>query len=125
MIAAFSVTPIGVGESVGELVAEAVKVVRDSGLPSYTNAMFTNVEGEWEEVMTLLKQCVDAVAGEAPRVSIVVKRMIGDTCRSRCLSEYHKPSTSSGNENHQTIISGNVMLCRNVVYCHGNGANIK
>ncbi len=51
MLAAFSVTPLGAGESVGELVAEAVRVVRQSGLPTETNAMFTNVEGEWDEVM--------------------------------------------------------------------------
>ena len=73
MIAAFSVTPIGVGESVGELVADAVKVVRDSGLPSETNAMFTNVEGEWDEVMPVIKACVERVADHAPRVSLVMK----------------------------------------------------
>jgi uncharacterized protein (TIGR00106 family) len=73
MIAAFSLTPLGVGESVGELVAEAVKVVRASGLPSETNAMFTNVEGEWDEVMAVIKSCVEKVGERAPRVSLVVK----------------------------------------------------
>jgi uncharacterized protein (TIGR00106 family) len=73
MIAAFSVTPLGVGESVGDLVAEAVKVVRDSGLPSETNAMFTNVEGEWDQVMAVIKACVERVAERAPRVSLVMK----------------------------------------------------
>ena len=73
MIAAFSLTPLGVGDSVGELVAEAVKVVRDSGLPSETNAMFTNVEGEWDEVMALIKACVTKVSERAPRVSVVIK----------------------------------------------------
>jgi uncharacterized protein YqgV (UPF0045/DUF77 family) len=47
MLVAFSVTPIGAGEDVGELVAEAVRVVRASGLPNHTDAMFTTVEGEW------------------------------------------------------------------------------
>ena len=73
MIAAFSLTPLGVGEPVGDLVAEAVKVVRDSGLASETNAMFTNVEGEWDEVMPVIKACVDRVAERAPRVSLVMK----------------------------------------------------
>ncbi|TMM17349.1 MAG: MTH1187 family thiamine-binding protein [Actinobacteria bacterium] len=73
MIAAFSLTPLGVGDSVGELVAEAVKVVRDSGLPSETNAMFTNVEGDWDEVMAVIKASVERVADRAPRVSLVVK----------------------------------------------------
>ena len=73
MIAAFSITPLGIGESVSGSVAEAVRLVRASGLPNETNAMFTNVEGEWDEVMALLKACVDKVAESAPRVSVVIK----------------------------------------------------
>lgn len=73
MLAAFSVTPLGVGESVGELVADAVRIVRESGLPNETNAMFTNIEGEWDEVMDVIHRCVDAVASRAPRVSVVIK----------------------------------------------------
>lgn len=73
MLAAFSITPLGVGDSVSDAVADAVRIVRASGLPNETNAMFTNVEGEWDEVMGLIKQCVMAVAEQAPRVSVVVK----------------------------------------------------
>jgi uncharacterized protein (TIGR00106 family) len=73
MLAAFSITPLGIGDSVGAAVAEAVRIVRASGLPNETNAMFTNVEGEWDEVMGLLRQCVMAVAEQAPRVSVVLK----------------------------------------------------
>jgi uncharacterized protein (TIGR00106 family) len=73
MIAAFSITPLGGTESVGEQVAQAVRLVRQSGLPNETNAMFTNVEGEWDEVMSLIKACVMKVAEAAPRVSVVIK----------------------------------------------------
>jgi uncharacterized protein (TIGR00106 family) len=73
MIVAFSVTPIGVGEGVSEYVADAVRVVRDSGLPNSTDAMFTSVEGEWDEVMAVVKAAVDAVAAKAPRVSVTLK----------------------------------------------------
>jgi len=73
MIVAFSVSPLGGGDSVGDAVAEAIKVVRASGLPNETNAMFTNIEGEWDEVMPVVKQAVDAVAAAAPRVSLVLK----------------------------------------------------
>ncbi|WP_430782182.1 MTH1187 family thiamine-binding protein [Actinoplanes sp. G11-F43] len=73
MLVAFSVTPIGVGDSVGDAVAEAVRVVRGSGLPNRTDAMFTTVEGEWDEVMAVVKQAVDAVARVAPRVSLSLK----------------------------------------------------
>jgi uncharacterized protein YqgV (UPF0045/DUF77 family) len=47
MLIAFSVTPLGVCEDVGEIVAEAVRAVRASGLPNQTDAMFTAIEGEW------------------------------------------------------------------------------
>ena len=73
MIIAFSVTPLGVGDSVGEYVADAVRVVRESGLPNRTDAMFTSVEGEWDEVMDVVRRAVDAVAARAPRVSLVLK----------------------------------------------------
>src|ERR1700757_5479175 len=67
MLVAFSVTPLGVGESVGEIVAEAVRVVRDSGLPNKTDAMFTVIEGDdWGEVMAVVQRAVEAVAAPAP-----------------------------------------------------------
>jgi uncharacterized protein (TIGR00106 family) len=72
MIAAFSVSPSG-SEEVGAAVAEAVRLVRESGLANETNAMFTNVEGEWDEVMALIKSCVLRLAEDAPRVSVVIK----------------------------------------------------
>jgi uncharacterized protein (TIGR00106 family) len=73
MLFAFSVTPLGVGEDVGEIVAEAVRVVRASGLPNRTDAMFTTIEGEWDEVLPVIKEAADAVAARAPRVSLVLK----------------------------------------------------
>lgn len=73
MIVAFSVSPMGGDDSVGDAVAQAVKVVRESGLPNETNAMFTNLEGDWDEVMDVVKRAVDVVAAAAPRVSLVLK----------------------------------------------------
>lgn len=72
-IVAFSVAPLGSGESVTPAVARAVRVVRDSGLPNETSAMFTSIEGEWDEVMDVVKRAVEAVAEVAPRVSLVLK----------------------------------------------------
>jgi uncharacterized protein (TIGR00106 family) len=73
MIVAFSVTPLGVGPDVAEYVADAVRVVRGSGLPNRTDAMFTSIEGEWHEVMAVVKAAVDVVAVKAPRVSVTLK----------------------------------------------------
>lgn len=75
MIVAFSISP-SAGDDTGGVsaaVAEAVRVVRESGLPNETNAMFTNIEGDWDEVMAVVKQAVDAVAAASPRVSLVLK----------------------------------------------------
>lgn len=74
MLVAFSVAPAGGdSDSVGEAVAEAVRVVRESGLPCETNSMFTNIEGEWDEVMAVVKRACDVLAERAPRVSLVLK----------------------------------------------------
>jgi uncharacterized protein (TIGR00106 family) len=75
MIVAFSISPTAADDtgSVSEAVAAAVRVVRDSGLPCETNAMFTNIEGEWDEVMEVVKRAVDVVAEASPRVGLVLK----------------------------------------------------
>lgn len=75
MLVAFSISPAAGDDTggVSEAVAEAVRIVRASGLPNETNAMFTNLEGEWDEVMAVVKQCVEALAARSPRVSLVLK----------------------------------------------------
>ena len=75
MIVAFSISPGTADETggVAEAVADAVRVVRESGLPCETNAMFTNIEGEWDEVMAVVKRAVDVVAARSPRVGLVLK----------------------------------------------------
>ncbi|WP_435741410.1 thiamine-binding protein [Nocardioides sp. SYSU DS0663] len=75
MIVAFSISPTTGDETggVSEAVAAAVRVVRESGLPHETNAMFTNIEGEWDEVMAVVKRAVDVVAEVSPRVGLVLK----------------------------------------------------
>lgn len=74
MLVAFSVSPLGgESDSVAAAVAEAVRVVRESGLPNQTNAMFTLVEGEWDEVMAVVKKATEVVQATAPRVSLVLK----------------------------------------------------
>ncbi len=77
MLVAFSVAPSGTGRadgSVSEAVAAAIRVVRESGLPNRTDAMFTTIEGpDWDTVMRVVKQATDAVAPYGSRVSLVLK----------------------------------------------------
>jgi uncharacterized protein (TIGR00106 family) len=75
MLVAFSIAP-GTPDpdgSVSAAVATAIKIVRDSGLPNETTSMFTTIEGEWDEVMGVVKQTVDALLAETDRVSLVLK----------------------------------------------------
>ncbi|MEY2849795.1 MAG: hypothetical protein RI885_2462 [Actinomycetota bacterium] len=75
MIVAFSVAPSGgsASDSVHDAVAAAVRVVRDSGLPHRTSSMFTEIEGEWDEVFAVVKRATDAVSAYGSRVSLVLK----------------------------------------------------
>lgn len=76
MLIAFSVAPSGSGRadgSVHDAVAAAVAVVRASGLPHRTSSMFTEIEGEWDEVMAVVKAATEAVLPFGSRVSLVLK----------------------------------------------------
>ena len=73
MIVAFSVAPSGTGDSVAAAVADAVRVVRASGLPHRTSSMFTEIEGEWDECMDVVRGAVEAVGRHGARVSLVLK----------------------------------------------------
>jgi len=79
MIVAFSVAPAGAvsedssSDSVSAAVTAAVRVVRDSGLPYELNSMFTLVEGEWDEVMDVVRRAVEAASAGATRTSLVLK----------------------------------------------------
>lgn len=77
MLVAFSVAPTTAQDnddgSVADAVTEAVKIVRDSGLPYEVNSMFTIVEGEWDEVFDVVKRATEAVTATSSRVSLTVK----------------------------------------------------
>ena len=69
----FSVIPLGAGESVGTYVARAVDIIDRSGLNYQLHAMGTTIEGELDQVLALLQQCVEAIAKDCPRVSVSAK----------------------------------------------------
>jgi len=68
MLIEFSVIPIGVGESMGDQIAKVVKIVDESGLPYKANPMGTVIEGNWDEVMTIIKKCHQEVIKSSPRI---------------------------------------------------------
>ena len=75
MLVAISISP-STGDETGGVsasVAQAVRVIRESGLPHHTDAMFTTIEGEWDEVMDVVKRATEAVGRHGGRVSLVLK----------------------------------------------------
>lgn len=76
MLVAFSVAPSGAEGPEGavhDAVAAAVRIVRESGLPNRTTSMFTELEGEWDEVFDVIRRATEAVSEYGPRVSLVLK----------------------------------------------------
>jgi uncharacterized protein (TIGR00106 family) len=74
MIVEVSIVPLGVGPSLSAHVAEVVRLIRESGLKAQTHAMGTNIEGEWDEVMALIKTCHDRLLEMgAPRITSTMK----------------------------------------------------
>ena len=76
MLVAFSVAPTTSADesgSVSAAVADAIAVVRASGLSHRTDSMFTTLEGEWDECLAVVKECCEAVGRHGSRVSLVLK----------------------------------------------------
>ena len=69
----FSVSPLGAGESVSPAVARCLEIVEQSGLEYQLHAMGTLVEGELNQVLEILRRCVEAVATDHPRVTCSAK----------------------------------------------------
>ena len=72
-LVAVAIAPFGVGDELAEHVAEVVRVIRESGLPSKTSSMFTEVEGEWDEVMRVVKDATMVLAEKGIRTEVVLK----------------------------------------------------
>ena len=73
MLVEFSILPVGIGESLSDVVAKVIGIVAKSGLPYKVTEMGTIVEGDWEDIFTLIKRCHAAVLGEAGRVVTTIK----------------------------------------------------
>ncbi len=73
IVCEFSIVPIGAGESLSSHVARCERIVRESGLPHRLTAMGTIVEGEWDEVLAVIRACHMAVRADVRRVSTLIR----------------------------------------------------
>lgn len=72
-LVAVAIAPFGVGDELADHVAEVVRVIRESGLPNRTNSMFTEIEGDWDEVMDVVKRATFVLAEKGIRTEVVLK----------------------------------------------------
>ena len=73
MLVEFSIVPLGKGESVSPLVARVLKIVAKSGISYKANPMGTVLEGEWDRVMGIIKECHQEVMKDADRAVTSIK----------------------------------------------------
>jgi uncharacterized protein (TIGR00106 family) len=69
----FSISPLGKGDSVSQYVARSLEIIDQSGLDYRLHAMGTIIEGELDEVLAVLKQCLEAMAADCDRVTCSAK----------------------------------------------------
>lgn len=72
-LVAVAIAPCGTGDEMADEVAEVVRVIRESGLTCRTNSMFTEIEGEWDEVMQVVKDATFVLANKGIRTEVVLK----------------------------------------------------
>ena len=72
-LVAVAIAPVGVGDELSAHVAEVVKVIRESGLPNKTSSMFTEIEGDWDSVMDVVKRATFVLAEKGIRTEVVLK----------------------------------------------------
>lgn len=72
-LVAVAIAPFGVGDELAPEVAEVVRVIRESGLPNHTYSMFTEIEGEWDEVMDVVKRATFVLAEKGIRTEVILK----------------------------------------------------
>ena len=64
----FSMYPLDKGESLSPYVARSLEIIDNSGLDYRMNSMGTVIEGEWDEVFAVVKQCYEAMSADCDRI---------------------------------------------------------
>ncbi len=70
---AVAIAPLGTSDELAPEVAEVIKVIRESGLPNQTTSMFTEIEGDWDEVMQVVKDATFILTEKGIRTEVILK----------------------------------------------------
>lgn len=69
----FSMSPLGKGESVGKYVSRSLEIIDKSGVEYRLNPMGTVIEGEWDDVLDVVRQCYERMRKDCARISCTMK----------------------------------------------------
>ncbi|SHJ17989.1 thiamine-binding protein [Lutispora thermophila] len=100
-LVAVAIAPCGIGDELSTEVAEVIKVIRDSGLPNRTTSMFTEIEGEWDEVMKVVKDAAFILANKGIRTEVVLKADIRPGYSNMINSKVDKINSILAGQNEQ------------------------
>ena len=87
---AVSIAPFGVGDELSKHVAEVIRVIEASGLPTRTTSMFTEIEGDWDEVMKVVKDATFVLAEKGFRTTVTLKADIRPGYKNRMTAKIEK-----------------------------------
>ena len=73
VLAAVCIAPCGIGDEFAPYVAPVIQIIRESGLKNRTNSMFTEIEGEWDDVMAVVKKATFYLAEQGLRTEVILK----------------------------------------------------
>lgn len=98
VLAEFSMSPIDKGESVSKYVARNLEIIADSGVPYRLGPMGTCLEGEWDEVFGVIKQCYERMSQDCRRISVSIKLDIRQGHSDRLAAKIAKVEKLVGRE---------------------------
>jgi len=96
VLAEFSMSPMDKGESVSNYVARSLEIIASSGLPYRLGPMGTCLEGDWDAVMGVIKQCYDRMAQDCRRISVSIKMDIRQGHEGRLTAKIAKVESLVG-----------------------------
>ncbi len=73
LLAHISIFPLDKGISLSSYVARSLDIIDKSGLDYTLGSMGTTIEGEYEEVFEVIRECFESMREDSERVSMYIK----------------------------------------------------
>ncbi|MBF0194212.1 MAG: MTH1187 family thiamine-binding protein [Magnetococcales bacterium] len=94
----FSMTPLDKGESVSKYVSRSLDIIDKSGVAYKLGPMGTCLEGEYDEVMAVVKSCMDKMQSDCKRITVSIKMDVRDGATNRLIGKIASVEKNLGRE---------------------------